>query len=106
MMTGCEGLEEAPAAYAHEMLHTFGAPDLYVGENPAANYNINDDFVSYCETYHPNEIMVTTYDVDTDEPHYDYISNELTEITAYYIGWTDTSREAEEFHLQESQHIS
>ena len=101
-----DGEEETPAAYAHEILHTFGAPDLYTADNPAENYNIDEDFVSYCEVNHPNEIMLTTYDVYTDEPYYDHISNELTEITAYYIGWTDHSKEAEEFGLQESQHVS
>ena len=101
-----DGEEENPASYAHEILHTFGAPDLYTYDDPATNYNIDRDFVSYCETNHPNEIMVTTYDVDTDEPYYDHISNELTEITAYYIGWTDSSKEAEEYGLQESQHVS
>ena len=101
-----EGEEETPAAYAHEILHTFGAPDLYNADYPPANYNIDEDFVSYCEINHPNEIMLTTYDVNTDEPYYDHISNELTEITAYYIGWTDHSKEAEDFGLQESQHAS
>ena len=101
-----DGEEEPPAAYAHEILHAFGAPDLYMADNPFYNYNIGQDYVSYCELYHPNEIMLTTYNVDTDEPCYDHISNELSEITAYYIGWTDTCKEAEEFGLQESQHIS
>ena len=102
---GNDGEEESPAAYAHEILHTFGAPDLYDAYNLSANYNIDIDFVLYCKVNHPNEIMLTTCDADTEETYYDHISNEITEITAYHIGWTDHCKEAEIFGLQESQHI-
>ena len=105
-LMGCDGERETPAAFAHEILHAFGAPDLYTSEDPAYNYNIDDTFVRYCEVFHPNEIMMTTYDVNTDESYYDHISNELTEITAYYIGWTDECEEVERFHLQKSQYQS
>lgn len=106
ILTGCDGEEETPAAYAHEILHTFGAPDLYNSDMPAYNYNIDQTYVDYCEQHHANEIMMTTYDVDTQESYFDHISNELTEITAYYIGWTDTCEEVDRFHLQHSQYPS
>ena len=105
LLTGCNGEEENPATYAHEILHAFGAPDLYKAGRPALNYNIDSQFTEYCEKYYPNEIMLITYDKDTQEPHYDHISNELSHITAYYIGWTDACPEVEEFHLQPSQHV-
>lgn len=100
-----EGEDEAPAAYAHEMLHTFGAPDLYTSESPEYNYNIVNDFVNYCEKYYPNEIMLTTYDADTAETYYDRISNELTHLTAYFVGWTNECEEVEQFNLQPSQYV-
>lgn len=105
ILTGCDGEQENPATYAHEMLHTFGAPDLYSSDNPEYNYNISDRFVRYCERNLPNEIMMTTYDYRTQESYYDHISNELTDITAYYIGWTDTCSLVDEFGLQESQFV-
>ena len=105
LLLQCDSEEEGPAAYAHEMLHAFGAPDLYTSENPEYNYNIDGNYVRYCEQYHANEIMMTTYDVDTYETYYDHISNVLTEITAYYIGWTDECQDVEDFQLQESQYI-
>lgn len=105
ILTRCDGEIENPATYAHEILHTFGAPDLYTDEFPAYNYNIDSTYVAYCEEHHANEIMFTTYDAETLESYYDHISNELTDITAYYIGWTDTCEDVELFHLQPSQHV-
>ena len=62
LLTGCNGEEENPATYAHEILHVFGAPDLYPSGNPVYNYKIDHHFTKYCETYYPNEIMLTTCD--------------------------------------------
>ncbi|MBQ9065340.1 MAG: hypothetical protein IJ123_07840 [Blautia sp.] len=105
ILTGCNGVKENPATYAHEILHSFGAPDLYRAGNPAFNYNIDERFTEYCETNYPNDIMLINYDVDTKESYYDHISNEISQITAYYIGWTYECPEADEFDLQPSQHL-
>ena len=96
--------EENPASYAHEILHTFGAPDLYKADDFGNNYGTTDELVAYVSENLPNEIMNATYDIETGLPYYDKISNELTEITAYYIGWTDKSEVAEAFGLEPTKH--
>lgn len=106
MYVNCEGEEEAPAAYAHEMLYTFGAIDLYMADYSYDDYNITQDFVDYIENSDGNDIMYTTYDAYTDEPHYDEITNELTDIDAYYVGWLDDSELADQWGLVDSEHQS
>ena len=46
----------APAIYAHEILHCFGAPDLYA---PDDEYGIGDSFVSWIGENSPNDIMIS-----------------------------------------------
>lgn len=100
----CDGEEEAPAAFAHEMLHTFGAPDLYMADEYNDNYGTTQEMVSYYEQTQSNDIMFTTYDAVTSRPYYDHISNDFTELDAYYVGLTDYSAEANEWNLEPSQH--
>lgn len=102
MFMHSEDIEETPSAFAHEMLHTFGAPDLYTTDE---EYAITQDYVDYLDSTWSNELMYTTYDSETWEPHYSYISNDITEITAYYIGWIDSSEDVDEWGLGESQHL-
>lgn len=105
MLLNVENEIESPAGYAHEILHVFGAPDLYTSEDPAFNCNIDDAYVKYCKTAHANDIMETTYDVNTGDSYYDHISNELSDVTAYYIGWTDTCKDVTDYNLQQSHYI-
>lgn len=82
------GEVEPPAVYAHELLHLFGAEDLYEGSDVAYN-ELSVGQYQYIINNYPNEIMYTTY----DENGYSvdrWVSNELTDITAYYLGWIDT----------------
>lgn len=85
MFLKCDGDYEPPAVYAHEMLHLFGARDLYATNEPDG---ITKDFVQHIETDYPNEIMLTTYDENWNNVQ-DHVSNDLTDITAYFIGWVD-----------------
>ena len=96
--------EENPASYAHEILHTFGAPDLYKADDFGNNCGTTQELVDYVQENLPNEIMNTTYDYQYGLSYYDHISNELTEITAYYIGWTDKSELVDAFGLEPSKH--
>ena len=95
------GLVNGPAVYAHEILHTFGAPDLYATDE---EYNISDDFLEYIAANYPNDIMLTCSDLESGDYLYDSINNEVTEITAYYVGLIDSSDIAKEWNLGESQH--
>lgn len=53
-----EGESESPATYAHEILHLFGAPDLYEG---SSDDFVDDALITYVEETYPDEIMNSTY---------------------------------------------
>lgn len=108
IFTQCADEEETPASYAHEILHAFGAPDLYTEDEDGNNYGIDEDYVTYCEENHPNEIMLTTYDISSGEetPCYDVITNDFTDITAYYVGLIDSCPEVDEWGLDHSQYVA
>lgn len=99
-----EGYEENPSAIAHEMMHTFGAPDLYVADNGGDNFGVTQKYVNYMEKTNSNDIMYTNYDCDTGVDYYDKISNEMSDLDAYYLGLTDYSEVAEEWGFAKSQH--
>jgi len=50
--------------------------------------------------------MLTVYDEDSGEVYYDKITNVLTDITAYYIGWINECADVYQFNLLPSEHIS
>lgn len=81
-----------PATYAHEILHTFGAHDLYY-ENDA----ITAEYVEYCSETGSRDIMFTVDSGDT-------ITNILSETDAYYIGIADNSDDVEKWGLAESEY--
>ena len=56
--------------FVHEILHLFGAIDLY---------NLNEERLALAKEYFPNDIMITTIKSDCI----------VGELTAYLIGWTD-----------------
>lgn len=85
-----------PAVYAHEILHTFGAPDLYV-ENPL--YNITSDFLNYVNESMSNDLMLTCSDATTGDYLYDSINNEVGEVTAYFLGLVDSSKIVDQWNL-------
>jgi len=58
--------------YAHEMLHLFGANDLY-------DTNVTDDTVKLLEHFFPNEIMRVVYN--------DLGTQAISPYTAYRVGW-------------------
>lgn len=71
--TANNGPEGSQAAVvAHEMLHLYGAEDLYASTSRK----------SLARRYFPNDIMLSAaYDIGT---------NTVDAATAFYIGWTDT----------------
>ena len=100
MFMNCEGYLECPSHFAHEMLHTFGVPDLYT----AADYGITQEYVDYAANSGLNDIMRINQDPQTGELLYDSIPNEVTDITAYYAGLTDYSETVNEWGFAPSQH--
>lgn len=79
------GCEETATAYAHEILHVFGAHDLYEDAEFTAEVS------EYVALTYPQEIMYTV------EERNGQITAQLSEITAYHLGWVDELAELKQF---------
>lgn len=104
MYMRCDNEEETPAAFAHEILHTFGAPDLYTEDSDGGNYGIPRELVTELERAGSNDIMFTTYDAWKQTPYYDRITNVLSDVDAYYVGILEQCDFVDEWGLEPSQH--
>lgn len=98
-------IEVSPSIYAHEMLHLFGAPDLYIVDWSGENYGITQEYVDHSYENHADDIMLLPLEYAQTEMKYDSIEKEITDITAYYIGWlSEAPQEVLDFGLERSQH--
>ena len=77
-----DGEAESPATYAHEILHLFGAPDLYEG---SSDPYVDEALVSYVADAYPGDIMLSTYE-DDGSSRFDAITKEISPLTAYCLG--------------------
>ena len=84
---------ECPATYAHEMLHLFGAWDLY---EETADDGVTSQVVDYIQEEYPTELMLTTYTV-WGGYDYDSVPQVISPLTAYAIGWIEDCRELDWF---------
>lgn len=76
------------ASYAHEILHTYGAPDLY-----RINEYINQDYIDYVDEFKNNDIM---YSVNLTKE----ITNIFSDIDAYYVGLIDECDDVTKWNLR------
>lgn len=83
-----------PATYAHEILHTFGAYDLYY-----SSAAISQNYVDHCAEIGSNDIM---YTVNSEN----VITVELTPLDAYYVGIGPCPAEVGQWDLYPSEHES
>lgn len=81
-----KGKEETPAVYAHEILHVFGAHDLY------EDAEFTKDATDYIADIYPNELMYTVS--GSGQKNIDKI---LSPVTAYHLGWIDYTEEIDLF---------
>lgn len=81
-----EGREETPAVYAHEILHVFGAHDLY------EDAEFTREATDYIADVYPDELMYTVS--GSGQKSIDKI---LSPITAYHLGWIDYTEELDLF---------
>ena len=79
-----------PIVIAHETLHLFGAPDLYAEKVNCGDYDVSQGFVDHCGLYRRTDIMYVTGGIHDRTRVFDRIDAEITDITAYYLGWTDS----------------
>jgi hypothetical protein len=80
------------SGFAHEILHLFGANDLYY-----ASKTIPQAYVDYCKQSNSKDIM---YTVNLGKE----IRMTFTELCAYYVGLIDTCETVEIWGLGESTH--
>mgnify|MGYP000146885625 CR=1 FL=1 len=103
-----DGEAESPATYAHEILHLFGAPDLYEG---SSDPYVDEALVSYVADTYPGDIMLSTYEDDgssrfdaiTKEIEYQELEIELAEkrLKEYSAGV-----KAKKLQLEEAENLS
>lgn len=86
-----DNIEMPAASYAHEILHTFGAQDLY-----APNNIITQDYVDYMASIASNDIMYTVSAYG--------ITNDFSPLDAYYVGLAPRPYEADVWSLGKSEH--
>lgn len=91
-----KGEYEPPSVYAHEFLHLFGAQDLYRGGDL-----ITQEYADYQNLSKTNDIMRIQYDINTAEYRYDRITNEFSEIDAYYTFLANSSDDVKHWDLGE-----
>lgn len=89
------GTFDGPAVYAHEILHLFGAPDLYNGSN---DLFVTDALVDYVAENWPEEIMQDTYAPDGSLT-YGEIDKIIGPLTAYRLGLSDSFPGMDRFPL-------
>lgn len=95
------GYEVYPDTYAHEILHLFGARDLYYTNEYDGT---SKSFIDYVYEEYSKDIMLGNA---TDVVAYeDAIVSEITDITAYYLGWTNYITELEEYPYIKSEYIA
>ena len=83
------GRENTPALYAHEILHCFGAPDLY-----CASDTVPQDYVDYLRESGLKDLMNSCYLSD-----YDRVTCVFSNTDAYFVGLLDTCSDERHFDL-------
>ena len=96
--------ETRPSSVAHEMLHLFGAPDLYFANSH--DLGITQEYVDYAAESNLNDIMRIVSDPETGVEYADRIVNKITDITAYYVGLTDYSETVDKWGFNASEHAA
>lgn len=74
--------EETATVYAHEILHLFGAPDLYPG---SPDPFVTDALCDYVQTSYPDEIMYDTMG-EGNAVVYSQIDKYISPMVAYRLG--------------------
>ena len=89
-----DGFSMGAPTLAHELLHLFGARDLYYTDN-----YITQEYMDYLVSIGSEDIMYMVY----DDP--DNIIETFSELDAYYVGLTNYSYDQQRFGLGVSPHI-
>lgn len=93
-------VESSPSIFAHEILHVFGARDLFYADN---RNGFSSEFIDFCRIFHSNDIMFTISDKKHGGIRYEKITNELSDLDAYYLNLIDSCDEIEEYNLPKNE---
>lgn len=94
--------QEGPSAYLHEILHCFGAVDLYKTEGNGYDIKIPQEYVDRLAFRQSDDIMYTVYDQYENNMNYNRVANEFSDVDAYYTGLLEECDEVERFGLGKS----
>lgn len=87
-----DNLDFEAAGFAHEILHMFGAPDMYY-----ANEVINQSYVDYCTLTDSRDIMFRTNMGEV-------VEEEFSELDAYYVGLIERPSAVTDWNLALSEY--
>lgn len=90
-----------PADIAHEILHCYGARDLYMVGSPS----ITQQYVDYLDRIDSDDIMRMVLEPKTGYALQDRIANSFSPVDAYYVGLTDYCDDVVTFGLGESEFL-
>lgn len=93
------GSDVEPSTYAHELLHLFGAKDLYHTSEITGIYK---DFVLYAEEKYGNDIMLGGF--SSGRQYSRSINSDITKLTAYFLGWQSYISELETYPSIETEY--
>ena len=92
IMVEDSGLTVSAAGLAHEIMHCFGAVDLYEGSDFTT-----DAYLRHLRAINSNDIM---YSIDYRDP--DHIGESFSDLDAYYMGLRSYSADREQYNLRRS----
>lgn len=81
--------ENTPALYAHELLHCFGAVDLYHASDP-----IPQSYVDHLDRINAFDLMNRCYYSD-----YDKVTTAFSDVDAYFVGLIPSCADVENYGL-------
>lgn len=90
------------ASYAHEILHAFGAHDLYIADE-GETYVVTEEYLEHLKNTGSRDIMFTVSDTSGGQGG-NGISGVFTELDAYYVGIGEEPSEVEEYGLDKSEY--
>ncbi|MDD4851443.1 MAG: hypothetical protein PHO10_12205 [Gemmiger sp.] len=82
-LPGTQDPRETAMVYAHELLHQFGAPDLYEGSNDAF---VTPELTAFVAETWPDAIMYSADNAEVENPL--VIPRNICPVTAYCLGLT------------------
>ena len=91
--------KEGPTSIAHEMLHSFGAPDLYTSREEGYDLGITDEYVNYLREVGSDDIMFSVYGRDGAPMSEERVEKSLSPVDAYYTGLINECEDVKRFGL-------